>query len=75
MKLLSKLARVFSYGHHLREVSAIKADQRKLDQGLERVMKATLNGESEWFIKEVSKRVDDPECVIRVIKECGGRSK
>lgn len=41
--------------------------RKELDTRLERVTRATLNGETEWFLKLVSK---DPNCALEVIKEC-----
>lgn len=38
-----------------------------LDDRLERIARATLNGEAEWFLTLARK---DPQCAIRVIKEC-----
>lgn len=41
--------------------------RRNLDVRLERVTKATLNGEDGWFLKLVK---EDPICALNVIKEC-----
>ena len=38
-----------------------------LNKRLESVTRATLNGETEWFLQLVRK---DPECAIKVIEEC-----
>lgn len=41
--------------------------RQNLEERLERVTRATLNGETEWFLRLVKK---DPDCAMDVIKEC-----
>lgn len=41
--------------------------REKLDIRLEKVVRATLNGETEWFLT-LSKK--DPNCILEVFKEC-----
>jgi len=38
-----------------------------LNNRLENVTRATMNGETEWFLRLVKK---DPTCVLNVVKEC-----
>ena len=41
--------------------------RESLDVRLENIARATLDGETEWFLQIAKK---DPSCVLRVIKEC-----
>ena len=41
--------------------------RQTLNERLDKVTRATLNGETEWFLQLVRK---DPECAIKVIEEC-----
>jgi hypothetical protein len=42
-------------------------ERSNLNERLEKVTRATLNGESSWFLRAVKK---DPNCILEVIKEC-----
>lgn len=42
-------------------------ERTDLNKRLEKVTRATLNGEAGWFLQLVKK---DPNCVMDVIKEC-----
>lgn len=41
--------------------------RRILDERLDNLARATINGEEEWFLRLVKR---DPNCAIEVIKEC-----
>ena len=45
----------------------MKRGRTVLDHRIDKLAKATMNGEEEWFIKVVRK---DPSCALRVIEEC-----
>lgn len=48
-------------------VAKQERDGVELDRRLDVISKATLDGEEQWFL-DLLKR--DPDCAIRVIKEC-----
>ena len=54
-----------------RVVEAVMTSQRvvrgNLDDRLESVTRATMNGETEWFLSLIK---EDPDCVLKIIKEC-----
>ena len=41
--------------------------REELNNRLEQVTRATLNGETDWFLELVKK---DPSCALDVVKEC-----
>lgn len=50
-----------------RVIQEHKQIRESLNHRLEKVTRATLNGETEWFLQLVKK---DPDCVMEIIKEC-----
>ena len=74
MSILDRLLnlRVFSRIMHLdKRAEEVLEEQKEvredLNTRLERVTRATLNGETDWFLRLVKK---DPECAINIVKEC-----
>ena len=45
----------------------MKRGRTVLDHRIEKLAKATINGDEDWFIRVVRK---DPSCALRVIEEC-----
>jgi hypothetical protein len=66
------LSRVFSFLlHEDKKAEKFMGDseevREKLDKRIEEVTKATLNGETDWFLRVVK---ENPECAAQVVKEC-----
>ena len=66
MKFFKKFLVVLA-SHAPAELVGAMNSRRVLDQRLEELTKATVNGEEQWFLQLVKR---DPGCAINVIKEC-----
>jgi hypothetical protein len=53
--------------HAEKVVKEQEKSREELDERLDSLVKATLNGEDEWFLKLVR---EDPSCALTVINEC-----
>ena len=69
MKLLKPL---FNAAKRRSQIDDLKRERRELDSRIERLTKATMNGDEEWFLKVVRR---NPSCALRIVKECGKNAK
>ena len=73
MNIIKKVGLFFHFLLSDREVeqklALYKHERTKLNDRLDLVTRATLNGESDWFLDVVRK---DPSCALNVFKECNG---
>jgi hypothetical protein len=71
-KRLSKLLffrSIFRVDRKVERIHNSNTEVRKtLDRRLDRITRATLNGETEWFLTLMEKR--EPDCILDIIKEC-----
>jgi hypothetical protein len=66
MKIKQMLSRVISHSQR-QELQTLNLERTRQEKRLEELTRATLDGETDWFLEVVKK---DPACAIKIVEQC-----